>query len=319
MPFEEQLPQWDAPGVEPPASKKSTGWQAGEKPPADYWNWQMNRTYKALEELQQKAAEIADLNAHTAATTGVHGATSTATPNTLVQRDSAGRFKASAPVAADDVVRKAETDAAMAAAQAAQSSINTHAARTDNPHGTTASQVGAPSLTTIIPDGVSLNTALTSGFYRLGVDHADAPEDADYGQMIVSRGGDTVFQIVSGFNTNQYYMRQGNPPEAGGEGVWQPWRRLWHDGNNPALIAPNGYQRLASGLILQWGYVVANSGESVTVYFPIVFPNTVAAVYASLDSSDPASVTTSGLGNNRVNLKHNAQGSKHIFYLAIGW
>lgn len=61
MPFEEQLPEWHAEGVEPPTSKKNTGWQAGEKPPADYWNWQMNRTYKALQELQQKAAEKADV------------------------------------------------------------------------------------------------------------------------------------------------------------------------------------------------------------------------------------------------------------------
>jgi hypothetical protein len=61
MPFEEQLPEWNSPGVEPPASKKNTGWQAGEKPAADYWNWQMHRTYKALQELQQKAAEKADV------------------------------------------------------------------------------------------------------------------------------------------------------------------------------------------------------------------------------------------------------------------
>lgn len=61
MPFEEQLPEWHAEGVEPPTSKKNTGWQAGEKPPADYWNWQMNRAYKALQELQQKAAEKADV------------------------------------------------------------------------------------------------------------------------------------------------------------------------------------------------------------------------------------------------------------------
>jgi hypothetical protein len=217
MPFEEQLPEWHAQGVEPPASKKNTGWNAGEKPPADYWNWQMNRTYMVLKELREKVAEAQDLLNHTAATTGVHGATSTATPNTIVQRDSAGRFKAAAPAASDDVARKAEVDA--------------HATRTDNPHGTTAEQVGAPSLTTAIPDGVSLNTVVTSGFYRLSESHPDAPPATGYGQMIVSRGGDTVLQIVTGFNYSHFYMRHGNPPEAGGEGVWQPWRKLWHDGN----------------------------------------------------------------------------------------
>lgn len=73
-----------------------------------------------------------DLDAHAAATTGVHGATSTATPNTIVQRDSAGRFKAAAPAAADDVARKAEVDA--------------HASRTDNPHAVTKAQVGLGSV-----------------------------------------------------------------------------------------------------------------------------------------------------------------------------
>jgi len=48
------------------------------------------------------------------------GATYAATAGTLVQRDSSGRFKAAAPSASDDVARKAETDAALAAAQAAQ-------------------------------------------------------------------------------------------------------------------------------------------------------------------------------------------------------
>ena len=69
-----------------------------------------------------------NLTNHTAATTGVHGATSAATPNTIVQRDAQGRIKAAAPAAADDVARKAEVDA--------------HASRTDNPHGVTKAQVG---------------------------------------------------------------------------------------------------------------------------------------------------------------------------------
>ncbi|WP_028551765.1 phage tail-collar fiber domain-containing protein [Paenibacillus sp. UNC451MF] len=40
-----------------------------------------------------------------------HGATPAATANAIVRRDDAGRFKASAPAASDDVTRKAEVDA----------------------------------------------------------------------------------------------------------------------------------------------------------------------------------------------------------------
>jgi hypothetical protein len=63
MPFQEKIPEWNAEGVEPPASKKAAGWQAGEKPPADYWNWQMHRTYRALRELQEKALHKDDVTA----------------------------------------------------------------------------------------------------------------------------------------------------------------------------------------------------------------------------------------------------------------
>jgi hypothetical protein len=76
-------------------------------------DWKMGDTVmpddlKAIgQEINENASAIAD---HINATTGVHGATSAATPNTIVQRDADGRFKASAPVAADDVARKAEVD-----------------------------------------------------------------------------------------------------------------------------------------------------------------------------------------------------------------
>lgn len=189
------------------------------------------------EQAQQTATDAqTNLDNHVSATTGVHGATSAATPNTIVQRDEQGRFKAAAPSASDDVARKAEVDAAQGTANAAQSAINAHVARTDNPHGTTAAQVGAPSLSVTIPDNVSLNTVVTSGFYRLSQNHPDAPNDnISHGQMIVSRGADTVLQIMTGWGNNNFYIRQGNPPEAGNpNGTWQPWRKLWHDGNDGA-------------------------------------------------------------------------------------
>jgi len=57
MPFNEQLPEWNATGVEPPLSKKTNGWQPGEKPPADWWNWLLNRIFKVVKELQQKSED----------------------------------------------------------------------------------------------------------------------------------------------------------------------------------------------------------------------------------------------------------------------
>lgn len=70
-------------------------------------------------------AAQSDLSAHASATTGVHGATSAATPNTIIQRDYAGRAKVAAPAAADDIARKDTVDAV-------QANLNNHI---NNPTG----------------------------------------------------------------------------------------------------------------------------------------------------------------------------------------
>jgi hypothetical protein len=57
----------------------------------------------------------ANLNSH-ANDGGTHGATSAATANAIIRRDSSGRAKVAAPSASDDIARKAEVDAAKLAA-----------------------------------------------------------------------------------------------------------------------------------------------------------------------------------------------------------
>ncbi|MFD0679951.1 MULTISPECIES: hypothetical protein [unclassified Paenibacillus] len=190
MAFEKELPEWKSPGVEPSASKKNEGWKPGEKPPADWLNWTQNRTYKALEELQNHkhtgavgdaakldsnslangaatdavignrtvddtvvpstgpntitglfgslgkmirqvtgksswitppATTLEAANTHMNATSGVHGAVSAATPNTLLVRDANGRAQVAAPVAAADIARKDTVDALEVKLKATQS------------------------------------------------------------------------------------------------------------------------------------------------------------------------------------------------------
>ena len=64
MAWNENLPEWNEAGSEPPQSKKDEGWQAEEKPPAGWFNWLLNRTYKALQELRQNVATAEDLDSH---------------------------------------------------------------------------------------------------------------------------------------------------------------------------------------------------------------------------------------------------------------
>ena len=65
--FNEQIPQWEKEGIEPPEDRRTTiGWQFLNKPPASWFNWFWNKTYKALQELQQNATHKEDFNAHLA-------------------------------------------------------------------------------------------------------------------------------------------------------------------------------------------------------------------------------------------------------------
>ncbi|WP_289356407.1 hypothetical protein [Paenibacillus sp. S-12] len=61
MAFEKELPEWKEKGVKPPQSKLDEGWKVQDKPPAAWLNWQMNSTYEALSEIQEKAAEKTDV------------------------------------------------------------------------------------------------------------------------------------------------------------------------------------------------------------------------------------------------------------------
>lgn len=57
-------------------------------------------------------------------------------------------------------------------------------------------------------------------------------------------------------------------------------------------FAQNGYQKLPSGLIIQWGYssvastaAGASANNTVTVTYPVAFPNTTAQVLAAYDNT----------------------------------
>ncbi|MDN8588731.1 tail fiber protein [Paenibacillus sp. 11B] len=62
----------------------------------------------------------------------VDGRTSTSTPDTLMQRDAAGRAKVAAPAATDDIARKAETDAVQANLDSHASDTNIHVTAADH-------------------------------------------------------------------------------------------------------------------------------------------------------------------------------------------
>lgn len=52
-------------------------------------------------------------------------------------------------------------------------------------------------------------------------------------------------------------------------------------------LAANGYQKLPSGLIIQWGAFTTSSSATTNVAFPIAFPNAVRSIVISPNSTGP--------------------------------
>lgn len=77
MSYEKLPPEWNNIGTEPPQSKKDAGFEPGEKPPAQWVNWLINKIYLAVKELQEKAAFQTVVDAHIEGevndVNGVHG------------------------------------------------------------------------------------------------------------------------------------------------------------------------------------------------------------------------------------------------------
>lgn len=69
MDFEKTVPEWNAEGTEPPASLKTSGFQAGYKPPATFFNWFWHGVSECLSEIRTK------LKGHAESTSNPHGVT----------------------------------------------------------------------------------------------------------------------------------------------------------------------------------------------------------------------------------------------------
>lgn len=94
-----------------------------------------------------------------------------------------------------------------------------------------------------------------------------------------------------------------------------------------ALLATDGYQKLPSGLILQWGFENVGIDTTVTYSFPIPFPNQVFTIYASSNRNTSAG---GGVNTAYASIVSSSQftltqdytttgGSSSIYWFAIGY
>jgi len=255
-------------------------------------NWKMGDTVLP-DDLNQNGQEINDNAAatanHAAATTGVHGATFAATANRIVQRDSDGRAKFVAPADSDDAARKAEVDAV---------------------HDLIKGQ-NAPS---------NLNDAIKIGSYRYGPETLNRPP-ASYGMVRawLSDGDmhdfDYNWIFQEGYSTaaNEKYLRRKIGPDE-----WSPWSRFWTDDNCPAFLGSNGYQKLPSGIIWQWGCAdIPPAGGGVT--FPIAFPSVLLGVLPIIEDTVPHSFSLYNRTITGVGIIHDSDETKTVHWLAVGY
>ena len=94
-----------------------------------------------------------------------------------------------------------------------------------------------------LSNGTDLNTVVTSGFYRMSGSVVHGPSGADWSQLIVSRGSDTIAQIVISYGNEGMAYRNGNPSDVGGSGSWSAWKRVIDSNNissNFATVATSG-------------------------------------------------------------------------------
>lgn len=89
------------------------------------------------------------------------------------------------------------------------------------------------------------NTITTSGFHRVNNNLTNKPSNAsEWGQLIVSHGGDTITQIYGDYSTGNLYTRSGNPSNVGGNGSWTSWKRLLTDTDTNNFVTLNTDQTI---------------------------------------------------------------------------
>ncbi|QNR53876.1 putative tail fiber protein [Pseudomonas phage phiK7A1] len=124
--------------------------------------------------------------------------------------------------------------------------------------------------------GVDLDTVVDSGFYRLAGDNVNMPTGAAYGQMIVSRGGDTISQTIVNYTGPRMWVRGGNPVNTGGVGVWTAWVEQYHTGNITKVATDLGLNAAATAPVTGAGNAVMSQSPTFqgTPLAPTASPGT---------------------------------------------
>ncbi|OME53801.1 pyocin knob domain-containing protein [Paenibacillus odorifer] len=218
MAFNEKLPEWQEPGIEPPESKRKTGWQINDKPPAAWLNWYFNRVYKVFQEIRNKFDTHTEDN-------NIHVTAAKQTAWNVKETPEGAQTKA-------DAAREAAKAASIPLAQkGAASGVAAMDATSKVPRVNTYSSLGGAGGAT------NLNTLYTAGTYSVTNTATGAPE-ANYGQVIVHvSSGDShdnatnwIWQMFFSTIGPIYVRRKVNEKE------WSAWVPSWTGYNDAPLF-----------------------------------------------------------------------------------
>ena len=123
----------------------------------------------------------------------------------------------------------------------------------------------------VLYSGQDLNTVVVSGFYRLHASVLNGPDSlgvtSSYAQMIVSRGGDTIAQILISYNTNRVAFRKG---QIFSETISTAWIEFAMKGDIPTMTtlfptanANPQYFIVCNGDYAQSGYTTLAQAKTV--------------------------------------------------------
>jgi hypothetical protein len=85
-----------------------------------------------------------------------------------------------------------------------------------------------------------------------------------------------------------------------------------------ANLSTNGYQKLPSGLIIQWGTQILPASVTTTFWFPLAYPNQCLSIVATFGTPAQGSVNADVVNASQYKLQNLYAGSQAARWVAIG-
>jgi len=167
---------------------------------------------------------------------------------------------------------------------------------------------------------VTLNSAAArlTGSYRFASTDANTPAAGVAGTVeVIAASASAVNQMASDSASSRMFTRFWNGT------VWSAWSEIWRTTGVAESVNNPGWQRLPSGMILQWGQntVAANSNQTIT--FPIAFPFFCFSVVAMVgnttgDLTTQFTAQLRGLTATTLTLRNIGATNQEFLWQAIG-